>query len=148
MNPPEMIITLPYDPSPATKATINEELGFVATFAGPGRGLNDDTTYILAAAALGPLWTAMADTWGPDAARALGRWIRSLFQGDPTPEKQRSMELLDTGNRDIRYVIDEATSNDQDALPALLASSTRAYTEGTRLRWNRDHRAWLPEDPP
>jgi hypothetical protein len=148
MNPPEVNITLPYDPSPATKAAINEELGFVATFAGPGRGINDDTTYILVAAALGPLWAAMAEIWGQDAARAAGRWIRSLYQSDPTPRKQRSMELLDADNPDVGYVIDEETTSDEDALPALLASSTNAYAAGTRLRWNAEHRAWLPEDLP
>jgi hypothetical protein len=143
MIDPNVRVMTPYETTPEFKRAVGDELGLLPIFVGPRRGVTDNVFFVLVLATLTPLWAGMAEAWGAEAAKSLGRVVQRLRHGD-AGQPARTVELVDASGSDVGFVIDGKAADDTGALQALMDVDTSVYRPGTRLRWNPARQSWSP----
>jgi hypothetical protein len=143
MSPPQIHVTVPYDPPPEVHAVFYEQLGVVPTVvrADQDRGADDLPVYVIVATALAPFLKGLLETMGTQAGTALSNVLGRLLRPRGSAGPSFELRLVDERHR-ITVVVDPATAEDVRAFAKLAELPREGLKEGTLLRWDPKAAVW------
>ena len=143
MSPPQIHVTVPYDPPPEVHAVFYEQLGVVPTVvrADQDRGADDVPVYVIVATALAPFLKSLLETMGIQAGTALSNVLGRLLHPRGPTGPSFELRLVDERHR-ITVVVDPATADDARAFAKLAELPREGLKNGTLLRWDPKAAVW------